>query len=235
MKSYIGTKTVKAEPCEFGTACDRLGFVPGNQNRSSDEQGYFIEYPDGYRSWSPKEAFEKAYKIANTPYDRLRIEIDNLYDKGAKLKRFIEGYPKFSELGVNAQAMMKAQHSIMGEYYHLLCGRSACMEYKKDLPLRCLSFGVAIELLVQGYVVRRSGWNGKNLMVFKQVPAHITEAVIPNMQSLPAEAKRLILENKGEINYESQCLIYNAETGRADSWVPSISDVFATDWELVTT
>ena len=33
--------------------------------------------------------------------------------------------------------------------------------------------------------------------------------------------------------YVAQCLIFNPTTGEANSWVPSISDVFATDWELV--
>ena len=46
-------------------------------------------------------------------------------------------------------------------------------------------------------------------------------------------AKDLILKGKGFIDYTSQCLIYNENTGRADSWVPSISDVFAEDWEIV--
>ena len=41
------------------------------------------------------------------------------------------------------------------------------------------------------------------------------------------------LNGKGFINYTSQCLIYNGNTGRADSWVPSISDIFADDWEIV--
>ena len=43
----------------------------------------------------------------------------------------------------------------------------------------------------------------------------------------------LILKGKGFIDYTSQCLIYNENTGRADSWVPSISDVFADAWEIV--
>lgn len=235
MKSYIGTKTVKAKLCNFQSACELLGFVPGGQQRLPKELGYLVEYPDGYRSWSPQDVFEASYKVANTPYDRLRIEIDDLYEKGERLKAFISGNEKFAELGMNTQAMMYAQHAIMGEYYHLLCGRSASMEYNTDVKLCNLSFGVAIELLLNGYAVRRKGWNGKNLMVFKQVPAQIPSEIIPRMQSLPQEAKRLILEHKGEINYESQCLIYNSETGRADSWVPSISDVFANDWELVTT
>ena len=94
-------------------------------------------------------------------------------------------------------------------------------------------FGDAIEVLKQGGTVRRSGWNGKGLMVFKQVPAHIESDIIPKMQSLSQSAKDLILRSKGFIDYTSQCLIYNENNGRADSWVPSISDVFAEDWEIV--
>ena len=96
-----------------------------------------------------------------------------------------------------------------------------------------MGFGDAIEILKQGGLVRRRGWNGKGLFIIKQVPAHIGSDVIPKMQSLPQSAKDLILSGKGFIDYTSQCLIYNENTGRADSWVPSISDVFAEDWEIV--
>lgn len=96
-----------------------------------------------------------------------------------------------------------------------------------------MNFGDAIKILKQGGVIRRKGWNGKGLVVFKQVPAHIDSDIIPKMQSLPQSAKDLILGSKGFIDYTSQCLIYNENTGRADSWVPSISDVFAEDWEIV--
>lgn len=95
------------------------------------------------------------------------------------------------------------------------------------------SFGEAIHALKFGLPIRRKGWNGKGLCVFKQVPAHITSEIIPKMQSLPQSAKEQILKHTGFISYESQCLIYNEETGRADSWVPSISDIFAEDWEIV--
>lgn len=93
-----------------------------------------------------------------------------------------------------------------------------------------MKFGEVIELLKEGKVVRRAGWNGKGLCVFKQVPAHIESDIIPKMQSLPQSAKDIILKGQGFIDYTSQCLIYNENTGRADSWVPSISDVFAEDW-----
>lgn len=95
------------------------------------------------------------------------------------------------------------------------------------------SFSEAIKLLKNGKVIRRSGWNGKNMFVIKQVPAHIESDIIPNMQSLPQSAKDIILKGNGFIDYTNQCLIYNSNTGCADSWVASISDIFAEDWELV--
>lgn len=58
--------------------------------------------------------------------------------------------------------------------------------------------------------------------------------IIPNMQSLPQSAKKILMSRDNpHIDYTNQMLIINPE-GRADSWVPSSSDVFAEDWELVT-
>lgn len=105
--------------------------------------------------------------------------------------------------------------------------------YKKADNSSTMDFGDAIEVLKQGGVIRRKGWNGKGLVAFKQVPAHIGSDIIPKMQSLPQSAKDLILKENGFVDYTSQCLIYNKNTGRADSWTPSISDVFAEDWEIV--
>lgn len=96
-----------------------------------------------------------------------------------------------------------------------------------------MDFGKAIEALKAGEAVQRSGWNGKGLFVVKQVPAHITEDIIPKMQSLPQRAKDLILASENKyIDYTNQMLIINPN-GRADSWVPSSSDVFAEDWQIV--
>ncbi|CAG9884402.1 DUF2829 domain-containing protein [Bacteroides ovatus] len=96
-----------------------------------------------------------------------------------------------------------------------------------------MGFGDAIEFLKQGGAIRRSGWNGKGLFVVKQIPAHITEEIIPKMQSLPQSAKDIIMSRENKvIDYTSQMLIINPD-GRADSWVPSASDVFAEDWEVV--
>lgn len=130
--------------------------------------------------------------------------------------------------------LLSLQREIMGRYGSILEQRMYIAKGEMNITtLPRMSFGIAIEALKFGLSIRRSEWNGKGLMVFKQVPAHIESDVIPKMQSLPQSAKDIILKGKGFIDYTSQCLIYNENTARADSWVPSISDVFAEDWEIV--
>lgn len=94
-------------------------------------------------------------------------------------------------------------------------------------------FGTIIQALREGKACRRSGWNGKGLFIVKQVPAHITSDIIPKMQSLPQSAKNILLSRENpHIDYTNQMLIIHPD-GRADSWVPSSSDVFAEDWEIL--
>ena len=96
--------------------------------------------------------------------------------------------------------------------------------------MKKMNFGQAIEALKQGKAIQREGWNGKGLFVVKQVPAVIKANIIPNMQSLPQSAKNILMSREvPEIKYTNQMLIINPD-GRADSWIPSSSDVFAEDW-----
>lgn len=233
MKKYIGTKQIEAEPMTMGEAYEKnliqAGRVPNESEKT--KAGYHVKYEGGYESWSPAEPFEKAYQVADTPLDRMTIEENELTDRMKKLTSFISG-DKFKELDSATRAMLTFQYESMREYLAALCMRSTKMESGEGSYTN-FSFGVAVNLLKQGFIVRRQGWNGKNMFVIKQVPAHITSDIIPKMQSLPQAAKDRILAGKGFVDYTSQCLIYNENTGRADSWVPSISDIFADDWEIV--
>lgn len=61
MKTYIGTKIIQAEPayrCD-GKVYPKTGPYPRKMNL---EDGYKVRYQDGYESWSPKAAFEEAYR-----------------------------------------------------------------------------------------------------------------------------------------------------------------------------
>ena len=96
-----------------------------------------------------------------------------------------------------------------------------------------MDFGKAIIALKQGKAIQRSGWNGKGLFVVKQIPASINTDIIPKMQSLPQSAKDILMSRENpHIDYTNQMLIVNPD-GRADSWVPSSSDVFAEDWRVI--
>ena len=238
MKKYIGTKQVEAEPMTMGEAYEKgllqAGRVPNESEKSN--AGYHVKYQDGYESWSPAEPFEKAYKCADTFIDRLYIEHSELMEKFEKCAAFVDS-DKFREVVKDdyPALLLSLQRDLMGRYAAILEQRIAISKDETSITtLPRMSFGIAIQALKFGFAIRRNGWNGKNLIVFKQIPAHIESDVIPNMQSLPQSAKDLILKGKGYIDYTSQCLIYNGDTGRADSWVPSISDVFAEDWEIVT-
>lgn len=239
MKKYIGTKQLKAKPMTLGEYNEYRGWkLPENENPNTE--GYLVEYQDGgkpnderhegYISWSPKDVFEKAYQVAETHIDRLCIEKKDLADKFEKCSAFVRS-DKFREVVKNdTQAfLLVLQRELMGRYNQVLDYRL----FEASFRMEHMSFGMAVEALKFGLAIRRKGWYGKGLFVVKQIPAHITEEIIPKMQSLPQSAKDIIMSRENKvIDYTSQMLIINPD-GRADSWVPSVSDVFAEDWEIV--
>lgn len=231
MKKYIETKMIQATPAirKGGKVYLPTDAIP--RTMIPAEEGYKVVYEDGYESWSPKDVFEKAYQVADTPLDRMNIEHNELSNKCAGLFNFI-GSETYNKLDHVTKGFLVAQYESMKSYAQLLCARATRMESGNG-GIMSVDFGTAIQFLKAGLAIRRSGWNGNGLFVIKQIPAHIGGNVIPNMQSLPEYAKDLIMQTNGFVDYTSQCLIYNENTGRADSWAPSISDVFAEDWELV--
>lgn len=60
MKKYIGTKVIMAEPMTMTEAQKVLGRELTQS--AIEENGYLVEYENGYKSWSPKSVFEKAYR-----------------------------------------------------------------------------------------------------------------------------------------------------------------------------
>ena len=66
MKCYIETKIVQAEPMDELTFTMRerpLAYVVTVDAQGKSRAGYLVVYEDGYRSWSPAEAFEHAYRL----------------------------------------------------------------------------------------------------------------------------------------------------------------------------
>ena len=234
MKTYVGTKTVKAMPLNELAAVEK-GYARENEDNHEWREGYHVQYtnPDGsiYDSWSPKFVFEKAYRVAEAPADHIKIQLEELNTRFAKGIEFLsnEGYA----LIYPTKALLSAQVETEREYSYLLNDRLERMSDGKE-SLDNYDFGTAIKFLKAGGAVRRAGWNGKGMFVIKQVPAHITSETIPKMQSLPQTVKDILMKRQEPcLKYTNQMLIIDQD-GRADSWIPSPSDVFAEDWELVT-
>lgn len=229
MKKYIGTKVIMAEPMTMTEAQKVLGRELTQS--AIEENGYLVEYENGYKSWSPKSVFDEAYKLAETFLDRMKLELESEIDKFDKGDTFIRS-EKFNELSLVERVLLYAQNKTQKMYCDLLENRIDAAE-NNDPLLKQFDFGTAIKFLESGGAIRRSGWNGKGLFVVKQVPSHITGEIIPKMQSLPQIAKDILMKRENpHIDYTNQMLIINPD-GRADSWVPSSSDVFADDWEVV--
>lgn len=77
MKQYIGVKIIQAEPGTMAEAVARKNGLPKEdfkENGNADKEGYIVQYPDGYVSWSPKKTFEEAYRRCDNMTFGLAIE-----------------------------------------------------------------------------------------------------------------------------------------------------------------
>lgn len=102
-----------------------------------------------------------------------------------------------------------------------------------------MSFGHAIAALKAGEMVARSGWNGKGLFVFMQVPSEIGKDIVPKMQSLPQVVKDKFQQRFDDENEQIDAIYYNNQlalvgpSNLITGWSPSTSDALADDWYIV--
>ena len=118
MEKYIGTKQVMAQPMTADEAVEK-GYKVGNHEH---EDGYEVEYKDGYKSWSPKEVFKESYKLSESFTDRLNIELSELSEKVKKISSFF-ATDTFNNLAVTKQNLMRAQYCAMLAYMEILAER----------------------------------------------------------------------------------------------------------------
>lgn len=136
MKKFIGTKQVSAEPMTLGEFIEKTGRNPyANEPEihGNNEKGYIVEYEDGYKSWSPKDVFEKAYKVAETYVDRMRIEFEELRERMKKLKGFLLSEKSF-EVKEDELYDLNCQYDLMNRYAKTLLKRIRCVVKPKSEP-----------------------------------------------------------------------------------------------------
>lgn len=81
MQTFIGTKIIKAKPM---TRENTEALLCRDVGGSKNGDGYLVEYEDGYQSWSPKAAFEAAYRLTGAMPFGLAVEV---MKKGLKVAR----------------------------------------------------------------------------------------------------------------------------------------------------
>lgn len=72
-----------------------------------------------------------------------------------------------------------------------------------------MNFGEALELIKQGKAVSRTGWNGKGMYVLMER-----------------------LYTPDNIQIDNRCLLLSNVIGTYNTWIPSITDLFAEDWNV---
>lgn len=93
MKRYIGVKEINATPMTRRAYNELRDWVlPANEN--GDDEGFLVEYIDGgspnhpdysgYISWSPKDVFNRAYRVADGMTFGLALEALKLGHKIAR-------------------------------------------------------------------------------------------------------------------------------------------------------
>lgn len=124
MTKYTGTKTIKACPMPLGEAEKVLGRSIETSAVENREQaaGYLVEYEDGYRSWSPKDVFDKAYRVSETHIDRMNIELQEVQERYLKGRKF-SFTQLFRSLPEEKRKLLKKQLDLMEVYLDVLSRR----------------------------------------------------------------------------------------------------------------
>ena len=61
LRLYVGAKLIRAVEMDEHVFMNRYKGITF-EDKDISRPGYLVIYPDGYKSWSPKNAFEDAYR-----------------------------------------------------------------------------------------------------------------------------------------------------------------------------
>ena len=95
------------------------------------------------------------------------------------------------------------------------------------IKMDSLTFGLAVEALKQGNKVARGGWNGKGMFVVYQ--KGYPQGINCNKQTAIAWGM-----SEGDLFKCEPYLQIKMVNGSHAMWVPSINDVLADDWAVIT-
>lgn len=95
-----------------------------------------------------------------------------------------------------------------------------------------MNFGNAIVAMNNGHMVRRTGWNGKGMFVYKTVGNTVNKDFIPKFASLPQAVKNFLSAKGEDVVFHPSITMYTAQGAMQPGWLASQTDIMAEDWEV---
>lgn len=93
------------------------------------------------------------------------------------------------------------------------------------------SFSLALEAIKRGLAVARVGWNGKGMCVYLNRGAIDGSAVVPEF--VGGVSRSLFDHWSSGIVTRMPNFVIKSADGSNSTWVPSITDALAEDWQIV--
>lgn len=250
MKTYIGTKIIQAEPAFRidGKIYPESGPVPRSMNR---EEGYRVQYPDGYESWSPKDVFERAYlpltvnpdlrtdapSISQQMVDDFILETwtQTMGDKTTVVRAMLR----------NGFEIMESSACVSAENYDEKLGREICLGKIKDKVWFLLGF--LLQTAVHG-VKKAKTEAGRPAYAMTFGMAIEAAKKGKRIARKGWNGKGQYVELAKAISYKSptgavvnaehdaignQALAFVGTSGVQMGWLASQADMLADDWEIV--
>ena len=140
MKTYIAVKQVKGKPMTLGDYnAYRKWSIP--EDEDPNREGYLVEYPDGYQSWSPKEAFEASHLELKNPSTISPEDLDLFIGPNALGSMKLGEKTTMVEMAVRTGFVMHETSScVEPENYDHDLGCQICVEKLKDRLWPMLGF-----------------------------------------------------------------------------------------------
>lgn len=101
-----------------------------------------------------------------------------------------------------------------------------------------MNFGEALELVKQGKLVTREGWNGKGMFIFQRPSDKLDISfAIDKVKSLPLSVKDYLQTQKDQGHYSEgiyftpYLCMKNAQGEIMNGWAATQTDMLAEDWQ----
>lgn len=154
---------VQARPITLGEYYELIGCTTPEEENSED-QGYLINKGDDTVDYLPKELFETAFVIADTPIDHLRNDLESTTKDRERLTNFLKSeVVKKSEDRLNIP-IVHIQHRLTLIQETILLFQLQQAEYglQSSTLFKDMDYSTALLFLKSGFKVMRKHWAGKN-------------------------------------------------------------------------